>query len=355
MNPLLFIREKLFGRRLEKGPSSTIMRLCTSRHLADLQLVAFCSLIAFAVSGFSFVSTIHVYSAGSDATAGTTTSGHDSAGVALINAMAGAVLAAAAAALNWAYQTGSRRLGAVDLFACEISAICRVCLVVDFAKTSVNQYRDLAKEIASKAAQKHPEGGNGGSKFTSEEHYTPVYDNNLSDLQPLDVNVVTFVTEFYTYRKTMMDYLRLIAATPASDTRLKLLEQMIYMQFLMYESGREAVEVLVEFEPNKAESLINILCSEMVVYRLLLKEYPNDYKTKRLRLRIADYGKTVPKLLDEVAEYGQLPHWKKAHATARVLVGRYKRLRSDLPPGLLLPALTEVQKNPPWESLNKPP
>src|SRR5271154_2941290 len=37
----------------------------------------------------------------------------------------------------WAYQSGCRRIGAVDLFACEISVICRVSLIVDFAKTSV--------------------------------------------------------------------------------------------------------------------------------------------------------------------------------------------------------------------------
>ena len=76
-----------------------------------------------------------------------------------------------------------------------------------------------------------------------------MYDNNLSDLQPLDVSVVTFVTQFYTYRKTMMDFLRRIAVTKALSPRLSLMEQMIYMQFLMYESAREAVEVLIEFEP----------------------------------------------------------------------------------------------------------
>src|ERR1700733_15393485 len=44
-------------------------------------------------------------------------------------------LAALGAALAWAYQVGSARLGVVDLFGCEISTLCRIATVVDTART----------------------------------------------------------------------------------------------------------------------------------------------------------------------------------------------------------------------------
>jgi hypothetical protein len=145
--------------------------------LRDLQLVALVSLIAFIVSGLLFFAPIlinttaalenevdqtayicpvqdrndegrkgigignvlYVCTVRKSASAATAVSWFSSP---IFNAMSGAVLAAAAAALNWVYQIGSRRLGSVDLFGCEISAICRVCLIVDFAQKSVDQHRE---------------------------------------------------------------------------------------------------------------------------------------------------------------------------------------------------------------------
>ena len=317
-----FPRKNLFGSRPDEGPPSTIGRLWTSRHLRDLQLVAVVSLITFVVSGVLFFAPIvvdvtgpHQNEAGqlayicpvqerNDATLNGIGTGNALyvctvqkstvaptafgwISSAIFNAMSGAVLAAAAAALNWVYQTGSRRLGAVDLFGCEISAICRVCLIVDFAQKSVDQHKEEEGQLLRSSSSVAKGGDDDAAKFTSEEPYTPVYDNNLSDLQPLDVSVVTFVTQFYTYRKTMMDFL--------------------------------------------------------LLYRFLLKQHSNDYRTKRLRLRIADYARVVPQLLDMVAEYGHLPHWHKAQATARVLVNRYEDLFPAAPE---LPALTPRQNIP---------
>lgn len=55
--------------------------------------------------------------------------------------------------------------------------------------------------------------------------------------------------------------------------RRKATAQMIYMQFLMYESARLAVEDLVEYEPDRSESIITILCSELILYGFLLEEF----------------------------------------------------------------------------------
>ena len=61
---------------------------------------------------------------------------------------------------------------------------------------------------------------------------------------------------------------------------------MLYMQLLMYESGRRAVEHLIEFEPNRNESLINILCSKTKLYELLSQHFDStDCRFKRLALR----------------------------------------------------------------------
>ncbi|WOJ90076.1 hypothetical protein RZS28_01865 [Methylocapsa polymorpha] len=251
--------------------------------------------------------------------------------------IASALAAAAAAVLNWAYQSGSRRIGAVDLFACEITVICRVCVVVNFAQSSVEQ-AEREHAIVEQAAPRTPQTSSDDSraadscasrKFTSEEHYTPVYDGQLSDLEPLDVNVVTYVTEFYTYRKTMMDYLRAIAAAENVSESEILMRQMIYMQFLMYESGRLAVGELIEFEPNRAESIVNILCSELVVYTYLQTRYENDYRGDRLRLRREEYQRIVPELYNRIMR-AQHPSWIKAQTTAPELLARYKQMCSAL-------------------------
>jgi hypothetical protein len=187
--------------------------------------------------------------------------------------------------LSWVYQSGNNRLGTVDLFACEISAICRVSAVTYFAEESVGWARqheesvrhvngDICKEPVGEA-KLHGKADLSG-KFTSEEQYTPVYNNMLSELQSLDVNVVTSVTEFYTYQKALVDYLRLIAVEENPELRYKLLGMIVYMEFLMYESGREAVNSLIEFEPNKEESIINILYSELVTYAYLVDKYSQN-------------------------------------------------------------------------------
>jgi hypothetical protein len=93
---------------------------------------------------------------------------------------------------------------------------------------------------------------------------------------------------------------------------------MIYMQFLMYESGRLAIGELIDFQPNRAESLVNILCSELVAYEFLQTRYENDYRGKRLRLRCEQYQKIVPALYEKImaARHPQLE--KSSNNSSRV-------------------------------------
>ncbi len=339
VNLIGWLGNKYFRRQLQKtGPVFTFARLCTSRHLVDLQIVASCMIYV----GILFTFLLPFMTREQALTS------------------LGAVIGSTLAVFSWAYQTGSRRIGGVDLFACEISAICRVCLVIDFAKWSLKQVEDPPRDSAGKAsdsgptmealgsgstgkAPSHSTNGNADfgplTKFTSEEHYTPVYDNNLSDLQPLDVNVVTYVTEFYTYRKTMVDIMRHIPATSGEPRRRALMEQMIYMQFLMFESARYAIDELIEFEPNRAESLVNILSSELPLYGFLRTLYKqDDYRYKRLRLRQPLYRATVPKLCRQINEAKGI-HWKRAQASADVLHDRYEDLKKTLK------ALSELERS----------
>ena len=303
-NPISVVAGRLFRRRLqERGPAITFARLCTSRHLHDLQFIAVFVVIIALISLVVAIVTFKT------------------ADLEVHSTLAGALAAIAAAVLNWIYQAGSRRMGAVDLFACEISVICRVCLVVDFAQSSVTR--------APRAAPGAPADHAAPRNFSSEEHYTPVYDGQLSELEPLDVNVVTYVTEFYTYRKTMMDYLRAIPAAGDPRERDRLTNEMIYMQYLMYESGRLAIRELIEFEPNRAESLVNILCSELVLYGFLQERYQDDFRGRRLALRREQYERLVPRLDEEIAA-SRHPSWERARTTAPEMMRRYWAMRSEL-------------------------
>jgi len=116
----------------------------------------------------------------------------------------------------------------------------------------------------------------------------------------------------------MVDYLRSVAAAKNANESERLMSQMIYMQFLMYESGRLTIGELIEFQSNRAESLVNILCSELVAYKFLQARYGNDYRGKRLRLRCAQYQKIVPALYEKIMA-ARHPNWKRAQTTAPAL------------------------------------
>jgi hypothetical protein len=175
-----FFRKRFKASLSESGPPSTFIRLLTSYHLAELQSIAFWTLFLFSLIFLWFIIFFPkaVMSNNSE----------------LIGdefKIAGGAFAVAATVLSWTYQTGSKRLGVIDLFASEISAICRMSLIADFASSQVRTARREHEGLAQGAE------ADNSIKFTSEEHYTPVYDGNLSDLEPLNVNVISTVTEFY--------------------------------------------------------------------------------------------------------------------------------------------------------------
>jgi hypothetical protein len=265
----------------------------------------------------------------------------------------------------WCYQTGSARLGIVDLFACEITTLCRICTINGLADTCIAAFEVDTKE--------HPPFGNDDiikkrerfSHFDSSEDYTPVFSANAKELRSLSVKVVTNITAFYTYWKAMRDALRRLANTPAttavvpsnteSDAWHKAMREVIYMQFLALESARNTVRDLIEFEPNNAENTITILLSELPAYQFLLTSFPeDDVRHTRLELRRGRYQTIVPQIYyhteDQYTKYNdtdtlnkQSRHrartdldelrrdWDKAHRMLKELKTRYEATIGELP------------------------
>ncbi len=46
----------------------------------------------------------------------------------------------------------------------------------------------------------------------SQEHHFPIFDNNSSDLESLEALLVGYITEYYTYMKTVRDLQRIFAS-----------------------------------------------------------------------------------------------------------------------------------------------
>jgi hypothetical protein len=247
-------------------------------------------------------------------------------------AFIGAIGAVGCGVLAWTYQTGSIRLGVVDLFACEIATLCRVTAVTDMIPRYVRLFDDGAR-----AAPVRDRAGDmpADDRFTSQESYFPVFEASVRDLQQLEADVVTNVTAFYTYMKVVRDGLRKLKEMPrplpgaagADDGWHSALCNVIYMQFLGLESARKAIRDLVEFEPTQAEDICTILLSELVAYEFLRGQFSGDLRERRLRAREAEYRQAIP-VLWRTAEAGSGPRWEKS----KDLAEEVKRLYADLFP-----------------------
>jgi hypothetical protein len=323
----------LMARRLKTGdPAATVDRLFSSQHVKDLQLivaVAFTALVLVLVVGLPLVVGNELLSPVQLVVENKLVSAVPNSGWAIFllrGIFAGAgkffvffvpVLGVVGAVLAWAYQSGSVRLGVVDLFACEISTLCRVATVVDAARRYAGKF-DQPPTAPADTAGPRPS----PYHFASQENYFPVFESNTRDLQMLEARVVINITEFYTYMKAFRDYLRILAEiTPQSDeldsssseSLLRSSESLlrswheavihvVFMLFLGLESARHAIADLVEFQPEKAERTIVILFSELEAYRFLRSRFTDeqDVRYQRLNLRESAYRRLVPKLISSV-------------------------------------------------------
>jgi|SRR5271168_3462967 len=138
---------KPIARWLQTGdPAATVDRLFSSQHVKDLQLinaVAFGAVLLICVIGLLSSFENEVLSQWPNIK----TRHSDWIFLHLLFVALGnfltffvPVLAVFGGVLAWAYQVASARLGVVDLFACEISTLCRVAAVVDTVRRYVDKF-----------------------------------------------------------------------------------------------------------------------------------------------------------------------------------------------------------------------
>jgi predicted nucleic-acid-binding protein len=298
--------------------SSTFRRLIFSRHVLDLQLIFIVTLLITAAMLWWHAQTLPNLDPN-----GKTISAE------LGKEFVGAVLLICGTILAWAYQAGSKRLGVVDLFACEIVTLCRVGTIMEVVPKLIAAHDELC--LTRREEIRTAEQDINLNRFTSKEDYFPVFDKNTNDLQVLEADVVINVTAFYTYVKAFRDQLRSLAEL-GSEEELKpkkssVLINAVYMLFLGYESARKSVEELIEFEPTQAEAMVTGLVTELLAYEFLAKHHDlNDMRGRRLALREKAYREIVPPLLATVFA-ATSPDWESARTTAIDLKRVYGQLK----------------------------
>jgi hypothetical protein len=289
--------------------SSTFRRLIFSQHVMDLQVIF---LVTLLVGAWMLI----WYSTGNRG-----------------QEYVGAVLVVCGTILAWTYQTGSKRLGVVDLFACEIVTLCRVGTIMEVVPRLIRAREHLSAPSGAVDSPNTPHAPQQDIKlgrFTSQENYFPVFEQNTKDLQVLEADVVLNVTAFYTYMKAFRDQLRgLSELGPGEEFKVQksaFLLNAIYMLFLGYESARKSIKELIEFEPTQAEAMVTGLVTELRAYQFLTACFgPDDIRGRRLALRHDQYGKCVPKLYENVMTSPE-PDWETARTTAVDLRQLYNNL-----------------------------
>jgi hypothetical protein len=296
------------GNRFWKQ-SSTFRRLIFSRHVLDLQLIFLVTVLVTGALLWWHVTTLPKLTPGNNSVLGE-----------LDKQFVGAVLLISGTILAWAYQTGSKRLGVVDLFACEIITLCRVGTIMEVVQKLISAHGELSKSGLAREEPAPAQPTIDLNRFTSEEEYFPVFSQNTKDLQVLEADVVINVTAFYTYMKTFRDQFRSLTAIGSGqgskEKKAAALVNAIYMLFLGYESARKSVEEMVEYEPTQAEAIVTGLISELYAYRFLTEHFAeDDMRGRRLRLREPKYALIVKELL---ATIGKAPSddWENAKSTA---------------------------------------
>ena len=336
LSPFSIIRQLRLG-----AEASTFNRLGRSRHVADLCLIFSVTIIIMIVSAIlalAFCFEHEVMTNWKDVVARKNDWIWLQIGFAAIadsGAFIGAIGAVGCGVLAWTYQTGSARLGIVDLFACEIATLCRVTAVTDV----VRRYIDLF-ENGVQPGRPHVVDGESPddtSRFTSQESYFPVFDSSVKDLQALEADVVTHVTAFYTYMKVMRDTLRRLAEIKApepgdacDDDWHRAICSVLYMLFLALESARKAIRDLVEFEPKQAEDMITILLSELLAYGFLREQFHGDIRRRRLEARDESYRREIP-ALHRLVKAGKGAQWDAAKDLSVEMMKRFDRVLVDTP------------------------
>jgi hypothetical protein len=203
-SPVNLLAVRTTVRDLRKsGTSATLTRLFESNHVRDLKLIAggasWIMLVGILVILAVFIHDV-IPQNGAPSAASTPqiwkTIEDSLKTIAALIAIGGAVIA-------WVYRTASVRLGVVDLFASEITTLCRVGTIVDMGQRSIAAFDYVGSNAGPTKNGKKPPTQQRYTphRFISEENYFPVFSGNAKDLEVLEANVVIHVTAFYTYMR----------------------------------------------------------------------------------------------------------------------------------------------------------
>jgi hypothetical protein len=302
---------KTLNQLRETGPdlpsdAATLIRLFRSRHVSDLKLIA-------GISVWLLVGAIIVISSKIDF------SNSFGKNIEAIGTPVITIFGVIGVVMGWVYRTASARLGIVDLFAYEITTLCRVGTTVDSARRYIAAFENNRSTNITGALRGRPTLTSSKIedyvpyRFVSAENYFPVFDGNSRDLRVLEAGVVTNVTAFYTYMKVVRDYLRRIGdldPRKKSDVLRSELQNawvnVIYMLFLAYETARKSINDLIEYEPTHVESTIIILITEIAAFGFLKKYFAgdeDDIRFRRLKLRVQEYNRIVGGVFDKVSNH----------------------------------------------------
>jgi hypothetical protein len=199
----------------------------------------------------------------------------------VLTIVVGAVLGVCA----WAFQSTNLRFGAADIFASEIVTLCRITAVIGLIPRLVE---------ASKPGGQRVHGGQ------STQDYVVIFHNNSKDLEILDGEVVTLVTEFYVHFKAMLDTMSRLPdlgkdKEPTSEHANRYREALlnvIYMAFLTFESGRNSLMRLIDDKLVRQEALLTALLNEIPAYIHLFEVFrtkPHDIRKQRIFARLTHY------------------------------------------------------------------
>jgi hypothetical protein len=329
--------------------ASTVFRFFRSKHVGDLKLVAKLALILLSlhilfVVTYSLTSPIAHFITNPAAHQGSDVVSHalDVLFTRVFPSLfkyVGPAVTIYGAIVAWSYLSASKRLGVVDLFACEISTLCRVATIFDVGKTYIDMFNN-GNPAEKHTAAKHV---TSSQSFVSQEDYFPIFDHNSSDLESLEALVVESITEYYTYMKAARDLLRKLASIDVShisksgdsapdgaakvDPWHQTVADIIYVLFLGHESARKTITDLIEFQPTRAEHSIVILLTELLCYSFLCEHLKHDsVRFTRLQLRQSDYESIVPTLIENVNsgyKGNQKKYWAPAQGTIPELKARY--------------------------------
>jgi hypothetical protein len=229
----------------------------------------------------------------------------------------GAILGVAGVIMGWVYRTASSRLGIVDLFAYEITTICRVGTIIDVGKGYSKHFSEAADAANDPAFASSTQQAQAHSpyRFSSSENHFPVFEKNSRDLRVLETGVVTNVTAFYTYMKVVRDYLRRISdldSLPSNKEATQDLQalwlNLIFMLFLAYEAARKSINDLIEYEPTRTENIAVTLLTELQCYAILeahFRDKTDDIRCRRLKLRAQEYEVIASDLYHRISHHSR--------------------------------------------------